>query len=173
MTLSRLALPLLLAVTAAPALAEAPDYSVAGGTLYATVKGWTVVLSEQYGCSAYPEAMPIVFNAPPAGGWQLIFPYTASAGEGEFAGAIDVDKFSFTETYYGDGVWMYSSFPLEMRKAVGSGDRIFADIGPAQAELLLTGSTAALLKVEECWKKLSGWDAATSGRAGTFAFSGD
>lgn len=173
MTLSRLALPLLLAVTAAPALAEAPDYSVAGGTLYATVKGWTVVLSEDYGCSAYPEAMPIVFNAPPAGGWQLIFPYTASGGEGEFAGAIDVDKFSFTETYYGDGVWMYSSFQLEMRKAVGSGDRIHADIGPAQADLLLTGSTAALLKVEECWKKLSGWDAATSSRAGTFAFSGD
>lgn len=173
MTLSRLALPLLLAVTAAPALAEAPDYSVAGGSLYASVKGWTVVLSEQYGCSAYPEAMPIVFNAPPAGGWQLIFPYTASGGEGEFQGAIDVDKYSFTETYYGDGVWMYSSFPLEMRKAVGAGDRIMADIGPAQADLVLTGSTAALLKVEECWKKLSGWDPATSSRAGTFAFSGD
>ena len=172
MTLPRLAFTVLLALTATPALAEAPDYSVAGGTLYASVKGWTVVLSEQYGCSAYPEAMPIVFNAPPAGGWQLIFPYTASGGEGEFQGAIDVDKFSFTETYYGDGVWMYSSFPLEMRKAVAAGDRIFADIGPAQADLLLSGSTAALLKVEECWATLNGWTPASSS-AGTFAFSGD
>lgn len=173
MTFARLTLPLLLALTAAPALAGAPDYSAGGGRVYASVKGWTVVLSEQFGCSAYPEAMPIVFNAPPAGGWQLIFPYTASGGEGEFQGAIDVDKFSFTESYYGDGVWMYSSFPLDMRKAVAAGDRIHADIGPAQADLALTGSTAALLKVEECWKVLSGWDAATSSRAGTFAFSGD
>ena len=159
-----------LALLAAPALAEAPDYSVAGGTLYGSVKGWTVVKSEQFGCSAYPEAMPIVFNAPPAGGWQLIFPYVGA--KGDFEGSIDVDKFSFTETYFGEAGWMYSSFPLGMRQAVAAGNRIHAEIGPVQADLTLQGSTAAMLKVEECWKALSGWTPA-SGRAGTFAFSGD
>lgn len=161
-----------LGLMATPALAETADYSVAGGTLYASVKGWTVVISETYGCSAYPEALPIVFNAPPAGGWQLIFPYSVAGGEGDFEGAIDVDKYSFTETYYGDGQWIYSSFPLGMRQAVAAGDRLFADIGPVQADVGLQGSTAALLKVEECWTALSGWTPASS-RAGTFAFSGD
>jgi hypothetical protein len=162
-----------LALTAAPALAETPDYSAGGGKVYASVRGWTVVQSDRYGCSAYPEAMPIVFNTPPAGGWQLIFPYSTSGGEGTFAGSIDVDKSSFTEEYYGDGEWMYSSFPLNMRKAVAAGSRIYANIGPAVADVGLDGATAAMLKVEECWQNLTGWSAATSSRAGTFALSGD
>lgn len=162
-----------LALLSAPALAETPDYSAAGGKVYASVRGWTVVQSDRYGCSAYPEAMPIVFNTPPAGGWQLIFPYSASGGEGTFAGSIDIDKSSFTEDYYGDGAWMYSSFPLNMRKAVAAGNRIYANIGPAVWDVGLDGATAAMLKVEECWQNLTGWSAATSGRAGTFALSGD
>jgi len=163
----------LLASAATPALAESPDYSVGGGEIYASVRGWTVVKSDLYGCSAYPEAMPIVFNIPPAGGWQLIFPYSTSGTEGDFAGSVDVDKASFTDSYYGDGNWMYSSFPLAMRKAVAEGQRIYANIGPAVADVGLSGATASMLKLEECWQDLTGWTAATSTTAGTFAFSGD
>ena len=159
-----------LALMAAPALAQSPDYSVGSGTLYASVKGWSIAKSEQYGCSAYLDAMQIVINAPPAGGWQLIFPYDGA--DGEFQGSIDVDKYSFTETYFGEAGWMYSSFPLGMRQAVGAGRIIHPMIGPVDEVIPLTGSTAAMLKVEECWKELSGWTPASS-RAGTFAFSGD
>lgn len=162
-----------LTLAAAPALAQGADYSVSGGALYGTVRGWTVVLSEQYGCSAYPEAMPIVFNTPPAGGWQLILPYTGSAPDGEYQGSIDVDKYSFTDTYFGEGGWLYASFPLEMRKAVADGQTISVHVEPAATELSLAGSTAALLKLEECWQALTGWTAEGSSRAGTFAFSGD
>ncbi len=173
MTARSVLLLVALALPAAPAIAQDADYSVSGGTLYATVRDWTVVKSEQFGCSAYPEAMPIVFNTPPAGGWQLVLPYTSAAAEGEFPGSIDVDKYSFTDTYYGDGVWVYASFPLEMRQAVAEGQNIYVHVGPAETELNLSGSKAALLKVEECWRDLTGWSAATSSRAGTFAFSGD
>lgn len=151
--------------------AEAPDYSVNGGTLYASVRGWAVVQSQTVGCSAYPDAMPIIFNTPPAGGWQLIFPYDGP--DGEYQGAIDVDRYSFTETYFGEAGWMYSSFPLELRKVIAEGDRLQAEIGPMTADLTLGGTKAALLKLEECWQDLTGWSAETSSRAGTFAFSGD
>lgn len=69
-----------MALMAAPALAQSPDYSVGSGTLYASVKGWSIAKSEQYGCSAYLDVMQIVINAPPAGGWQLIFPYDGADG---------------------------------------------------------------------------------------------
>lgn len=151
--------------------AEAPDYSVGGGTPYASVRGWTVVQSRDFGCSAYPEAMPVVFNAPPAGGWQLIFPYDGP--DGEYQGSIDVDRYRFSETYFGEAGWMYSSFPLNLRSSVAEGDRLSARIGPMTADLALDGTRAALLKVEECWQDLTGWSATTSDRAGTFAFSGD
>lgn len=164
---------LALTLPAAPALAQAADYSVMGGTLYASVRGWTVVKSETYGCSAYPEAMPIVFNTPPMGGWQLIFPYTASpAEEGDFPGSIEVDKASFPDTFFGDGAWVYGSFPLALRKAISEGSNLVADVDPARIDLNLSGSKAALLKVEECWKDLNGWTPSSS-TAGTFAFSGD
>lgn len=83
-----------------------------------------------------------------------------------------MDKYSFTETYFGEAGWMYSSFPLGMRQAVGAGNMIHPMIGPVDEVIPLAGSTAAMLKVEECWKELSGWTPASS-RAGTFAFSGD
>lgn len=171
---ARSALTLLaLLLPAAPALAQAADYSVQGGTLYASVGGWTVVKSETYGCSAYPEAMPIVFNTPPMGGWQLIFPYTSfPAKEGDFEGSVEVDKASFPDTFYSDGAWVYGSFPLELRKAISEGSLLVADVEPARIDLSLSGSKAALLKVEECWKELTGWTESSS-NAGTFAFSGD
>ncbi len=162
-----------LAFLAGPALAETPDYTA--GTTYATVKGWTVKQSQDYGCSAYQNARTVFFNTPPAGGWQLIFPANG-APDGQFDGVVDVDKFSFTEEetgYFAEAGWIYSGFPLDMRKTVGNGSTLHAEIGGKSWDAPLTGSTAVLLKLEECWQNLSGWTAATSGRAGTFAFSGD
>lgn len=155
-----------------PALAEPPDYSVNGGEMYGSVRGWSVVKSDLYGCSAYPEAMPVVLNTPPAGGWQLIFPYADTAPEGDYAGMIHIDNSVFTDTYYGDSQWMYSPFPLVMRKTLAAGQRMTADFGHVDADVGLEGATAAMLKLEECWQSLSGWTPASS-RAGTFALSGD
>lgn len=137
------------------------------GTIYGTVRGWTVVQGDK-GCSAFPAGMPVILNTPPAGGWQLVFPY-ASTGEVNIPGIVDVDKVSFDDSFYGDGQYLYGSFEVEMRKIVGAGSRMTALIGDAQYDIDLTGSTAALLKVEECWQNLSGWTPASS-RAGTFAF---
>lgn len=155
---------------AGPSVAQAPDYL--GGRIYATVKGWTVKQSDT-GCSAFQAAVPVIFNIPPAGGWQLIFPYNVPEEAGDFSGAVDIDKFSFGDSFFGDGTWIYADFPVEMRKTVGKGNRLYAEIGPMIFETDLTGATAALLKLEECWQRMTGWDAATSNRAGTFAFKGD
>lgn len=155
---------------AGPLAAQAPDYL--GGRTYATVKGWTVKQSDT-GCSAFQAPVPVIFNIPPAGGWQLIFPYNVPEEAGDFSGFVDIDKFSFDDSYFGDGTWIYASFPVEMRKTVGKGNRLYAEIGPMVYETDLAGATAALLKLEECWQRLTGWNAATSNRAGTFAFKGD
>lgn len=160
---------LLSAAMGLPAAAQPPDFL--GGRVHASVKGWTVTQND-VGCSAFQAEVPVIFNTPPAGGWQLVFPYNIPEDAGEFGGFVDIDKFSFTDTYFGDGTWIYSPFPLEMRKAMGQGNRLRAEIGSMIWEVDLTGSTAALLKLEECWQDLSGWTPASS-RAGTFAFSGD
>lgn len=162
-----------LALTAAPALAETPDYSAGGGKVYASVRGWTVVQSDRYGCSAYPEAMPIVFNTPPAGGWQLIFPYHMPGVDGEYQGLVEIDKYSFEDTFYGEDGFFYGSFPLAMRQTFGQGSEMAAEVGGQGYTLTLSGSTAALLKLEECWQVMTGWTEDGSSRAGTFAFSGD
>lgn len=158
---------------AGPAGAQAPDFSSATGRVYDTVRGWVVVQSQDLGCSAYVEGAPMVFNTPPAGGWQLILAYPTPGREGEFTGTIDVDRYSFADTYFGDGQWIYAPFPLALRRAVAEGRLLRAEIGGMTWELTLGGSTAALLKTEECWANLTGWSADRSSRAGTFALSGD
>lgn len=155
-------------VFAAPAQAQ----NFTEGTFYATVKGWTVMQND-LGCSAFTDTVDVIFNTPPAGGWQLVFPYNIPEGPTEPTGIVDVDKFSFEGTYYGDGTWYYGEFPAEMRKTVGAGQHLHAEIGEMIWDAELTGATAALLKVQECWTMLTGWSPETSSRAGTFAFSDD
>ena len=163
----------IMALLALPTLAQAPDYSSATGTVYAVVRDWVVVQSQELGCSAYVEGSPMVFNTPPAGGWQLLLATTVTVGPGDLAGSIDIDRYSFTDTYYTDGQWVYAGFPLGLRQSIAAGNVMHAEIGPMVWDLTLGGTTAALLKLEECWADLTGWSAATSSRAGTFAFSGD
>ena len=151
----------------------AQDYSSATGTVYATVRDWVVVQSDMLGCSAYVEGSPMIFNTPPAGGWQLVLSNDAGAAPGEYPATIDIDRYSFADTFFVDSQWAYASFPLGLRQAMAAGSVMRAEAGPMTWELTLGGTTAALLKLEECWADLTGWSAATSSRAGTFAFSGD
>lgn len=170
MRLSRLTLALIAA--AMPSLLSAQDYSSATGTVYATVRGWVVVQSDTLGCSAYVEGSPMIFNTPPAGGWQLILSNDAGAAPGDYTIVIDIDRYSFAEPLYVDSQWAYSGFPLNLRQAMAAGSVMRAEAGPMVWNLTLGGTTAAMLKLEECWADLTGWNAQTSGRAGTFAFSG-
>lgn len=141
-----------------------------GTEVYSTVRGWRVVQGD-VGCSAYkPGTGPsIVFNTPPAGGWQIIYHYLGK--EGDIPGMVDVDKYSFPKTFFAEGGWAYGDFPLNERLAAKAGRYINTDIDSVKYEESLTGSTAALLKLQECWQKLSGWTPA-SNKVGTFAFSG-
>lgn len=138
------------------------------GTFYAEVRGWTVTQGTM-GCTAYHADSPSIYlNTPPAGGWQLAFPYPTQDTL-DLPAVIDVDKYSFEDTLYGDGQYLYASFDLPLRKAVGEGNVLFVEAGSTQIRIDLHGTTAALLKVEECWMNMSGWTSASS-RAGTFAF---
>lgn len=142
-----------------------------GTDIYGEVRGWRVVQGD-VGCSAYKigtGASP-AFNTPPAGGWQII--YRSFNLSGDVKGVIDVDKASFPQTFYIDSGLAYGEFPINLRLAVKAGDLIKTQIGTAQYEHSLSGATAALLKVQECWQQMSGWTPA-SNKAGTFAFSGD
>jgi hypothetical protein len=159
-------------LAAVPAFALAPDQSSATGRDYAVVRGRVVVQSDTLGCSAYAEGSPLVRNTPPAGGWHLILS-NGTGVTGARAGVIDVDRARLADTFFSEGQWVYGSFPLNLRKAMAEGRRVRAEIGGRASELTLGGSTAALIKFEECRADLTGWGAATSSRAGTFARSGD
>lgn len=138
------------------------------GSHYADVRGWRVV-QNQFGCSGYvPGTGPsVIFNTPPAGGWQMIF--VDPAHYGDVPGVVDVDKYSFDDTFYVDGGYAYGGFDLSLRKSVGQGRMLYADIGGVRYEQSLRGSTAVLLKLEECWTRMSGWTT-QSNKAPTRAF---
>ena len=142
-----------------------------GTNIYSDVRGWRVVQGK-LGCSAYkPGSGPIVvFNTPPAGGWQIVYHYLNTSGD--ISGIIDIDKASFPQTFYADGEWVYGEFPLNLRLAAKEGHSMYTKIGSVQYEESLSGATAALLKLQECWQQLSGWTP-NSNKAGTFAFTGN
>lgn len=85
---------------------------------------------------------------------------------------MNIDKASFPDTFYVENGWAYGDFSLDRRLALKQGKQMSTQIGSTTLSTSLTGSTAALLKVQECWQKMSGWTKRSS-RAGTFAFSGD
>ena len=147
------------------------DEKFFGTKIYGYTRGWRIVEGNQ-GCSAYiPNSGPsIVFSAPLAGGWQIAYRHLNR--QGDIRGIVDVDKASFPQTFYTDDGWAFGEFPLNLRLAVKAGRTIYSEIGNSQYRESLTGSTAALLKVQECWQRMTGWTPA-SNKAGTFAFSGN
>ena len=142
-----------------------------GTEIYSDVRGWRITHGSP-GCSAYkPDTGPsVIFNLPNAGDWQLIYRYFDSPGD--ISGVVDIDRASFRDTFFTDGEWAYGSLPLHLRLAIKKGNAMHTMIGSTQYEESLDGSTAALLKLQECWKVKSGWTKA-SNKARRFAFSGN
>lgn len=160
-----------------PGIAPAPATpKVSGPTggkyqLYANVRGWEVFTNTP-GCTAMrPSEVIVSFNTPPAGGWELqIEDFEGLRSDVAIPAQILVDGQVFLNTFYADNGTIYGNLDLELRKALAAGRQANIIWGHNNLAVGLNGVTAALLKVEECWHKLTGFDASTSSRAGTYAF---
>lgn len=158
--------------TNAPARQNAVSSEKLGGSqLYGTVKGWEIY-TDTPGCTAQnPGEVIVSLHTPPGGGWELhIEDLEGRANDMSFPAQIEVDGRTFMDTFFTfDGLY-YGSLELDLRKALAAGKQANIIWGDYNLPLDLHGITAAFLKVEECWHKLTGYDARVSSRAGTYAF---
>lgn len=139
--------------------------------LYGKVKNWEIY-SDTPGCTAQnPGEVIVGLNTPPIGGWELqIEDLEGHANDTEFPAEIVVDGRKFKDTFFAVNGQFYGSLELDLRKALADGKTANFIWGDYNLPLDLTGITAAFLKVEECWHKLTGYDPTISSRAGTYAF---
>ncbi len=132
---------------ALPALAE--QYSEAP---YGAARGWSVVAVLHDGnytrCSALaPDGgMTIDLSAE---GWWLTVPHLPPAQQHD--GSVDVDRYSFETTFFPLDNGGFGS-PMEpgLVKTLKSGKLLIVNAGGMSTQHSLAGSTAAMLKVQEC-----------------------
>jgi len=139
--------------------------------LYATVKGWEIY-TDVPGCTAQnPGEVIVALHTPPGGGWELhIEDLEGRANDMSFPAQIEVDGRTFKDTFFTFNGQYYGSLELDLRKALAAGKQANFIWAEYNLPLDLHGITAAFLKVEECWHKLTGYNPQVSSRAGTYAF---
>jgi len=141
--------------------------------LYGSTRGWDVYQS-RIGCEAdhpNPQKLLWTLKTPPAGGWEMsLQDLTNAPDDSEYPASVTVDNTRFSDTFFvGEGN-IYISLPLKLRLAMRSGNNISMEFDGRSYNYSLAGSTAVLLKLEECWHNLTGYDANVSSRRGTYAF---
>lgn len=140
---------------------------------YAKVRGWEIVQNNN-GCVAlHPSRRDILWSidVAPAGGWQISIDDLAGHPDGkEFPARLTIGNDSFSEDYVSYQGAFVGSLPLSQRLALAKGSEISIQIDNMQLDFSLSGSTAAMLKLEECWHKMTGFDPAISSRRGSYAF---
>lgn len=140
---------------------------------YATVRGWEVWQGDS-GCLAlHPSRGDILWDilVPPAGGWEVRFDDLAGhPDDSEFPVRIIVDGARYTETYFSYSGSFVGVLPLDQRLALSSGSNVTFLFADMRFDFSLKGSTAAMLKLEECWHRMTGYDANISNKRGAYAF---
>lgn len=156
------------------ALALTAGNSIAGEyRAYASVKGWDIVQGD-LGCVAdHPSRGDIQWSilVSPAGNWEVRFDDLAGHPDNsDFPVRIIAGDESFTEEYFTHQGAYIGVLPLDQRLALAKGSDVSIQLDGMELKYSLTGSTAALLKLEECWHQLTGYDPNISSRRGAYAF---
>lgn len=140
---------------------------------YAAVRGWDVRQGDS-GCSAlHPSRRDVFWDilVAPAGGWEVRFDDLAGhSDEQEFPVQVIIDGVRYDELYFSYSGSFVGVLPLNQRLAMGQGSKVTFLFDDMRLEFSLKGSTAAMLKLEECWHQLTGYDANVSNKRGSYAF---
>ena len=126
-------------------------------TTYATVKGWTIVSAhdlssnEFLGCAMgrinNGDGLVLVMND--YGGWVLKFPHGAPQGS-IVPVTMDLDRYSDQINMTGDGGWIAGDVHPDWVQALAAGSSLSVRYANRSLAIGLTGSAAAIKKVEEC-----------------------
>ncbi|WP_152912471.1 hypothetical protein [Candidatus Rhodobacter oscarellae] len=143
--------------------------------LFAGVRGWHVLIDsdtcigrrQNGGTGAAEDFEPYVA---PSGNWELKLPNTTSRTSGDVNVTLEIDGTTFRDTGVILGSEIHLVFDLRMRHAFRDGYWVTFTVDGHVWERSLYGVTATLLKLEECWNEVSGYDADVSNRAPARAF---
>jgi hypothetical protein len=122
-------------------------------TYFDSVLGWKVVVGAINGQPAYCAAIKNNMGSElrlgyGSGQWQVAVPY--GSRRGEYTGQMDLDG-KVKGTYgQSDGQWTFLWLNLGERDAFMNGQQVRIEVGRTSLDYDLSGSSAAVLKVEEC-----------------------
>lgn len=149
--------------------------ATAENRIYANTRGWEVRQDDQIGCTAtHPEMGDVLWDilVSPAGNWEIrIEDLAGLPNNTEFLANIIIDNNEiFQETYFTHEGSFIGVLPLNQRLALAKGSSVNFDFNNSNYVYALNGSTAAMLKLEECWHDFTGYDANVSSKRGSYAF---
>jgi hypothetical protein len=139
-------------------------------TYFASVRGWKVVVGAVNGRPAYCAAIKDQGGSELRIGygseqWQVGIPY--SAKRGEFVGSMELDGNVSGTAGVSDGKWTFLWLNLGERDALMNGQQVIFEVGKASMDYELSGTSAAIQKVEECVeRRLSGGAVVAGGGGG-------
>jgi hypothetical protein len=146
--LKAIALALSAGITGAAAAQADEDYADYGAT-----RGWSILAISNDGsftrCGGVSDSFPFTLELS-AEGWVLTVDGPLDSPP-EVPAYADVDRYSFEGTFYPMSNGRYGMFMEEgMVEAMRAGDRLLVTLDGQTTEASLAGSTAAMLKIEEC-----------------------
>lgn len=120
---------------------------------YADVRGWRVFSGQINGKFSYCVAEKATQDSKVRlgyndGQWQLSVPV---AERNDWQGQLEVDRRVRPISGAAVGPWTVAWLGLEDLERLKAGSEAILDIGRLSYEVPLSGSTAAVLKVQECW----------------------
>ncbi|MGL4437855.1 MAG: hypothetical protein ACRCUE_01145 [Bosea sp. (in: a-proteobacteria)] len=120
---------------------------------FAAVRDWKVIVGSVDGRPAYcamtkGESSGELRFGYDGGQWQMAVPY--SAKRGEYAGRMTLDGYASGTYGESDGRWTFLWLNLGERDALMNGKRVVIEVGKASIDHDLSGTSAAIRKVEEC-----------------------
>ncbi len=138
-------------------------------TYFASVRGWKVVVGAVNGRPAYCATIKDQGGSELRIGygseqWQVGIPY--SAKRGEFVGSMELDGNVSGTAGVSDGKWTFLWLNLGERDALMNGQQVIFEVGKASMDYELSGTSAAIQKVEECVERRLSGDAVVAGGGG-------
>ncbi len=126
------------------------------GRHYSDTRGWEVRMSQNTGCiatSPIGSDIATMMVLVPAGNFELVLPTAAPSGA-EIPVTLDIDRYSFTDSFYAEDGFAHGVFDTPLREAMAKGRNMTILHDGESFFLPLEGTTAALLKLQECWYDL-------------------
>ena len=124
-------------------------------TVYAHVRGWTVVTATEYGnfqgcgMSRGNGAFDIILGIDNAGNWNIGFPSSTREG-GRVNVDMDIDRMSDVVTLQAKVGFAFGLTSPDWVGAIASGRHMSVLMEGRRHDISLNGTTAAIHKVEEC-----------------------